>query len=133
MDRDCVFCKIIAGEIPAEKIYEDDKILAFLDINPVTYGHTLIVPKEHYQMIIDTPDELVGYCFIKAKELMAKVEKAMDANFVSVSVAGMDVPHFHIHLIPRKLNDDLHSWPTTTYTNDKMRETAKKIKEFINN
>lgn len=128
---DCIFCKIIAGEIPAKKIYEDDKILAFLDINPVAYGHTLIIPKEHYQMMPDVPDELLGYCFIKTKELMAKIKKALEADFVSVSVVGLDVPHFHIHLVPRKMDDGLANfWPTTKYPEGEMQKIAERI---INN
>jgi histidine triad (HIT) family protein len=129
---DCLFCKIIAGEIPAEKIYEDDKVLAFLDINPVTYGHTLIIPKEHYPMMPDVPDELLGHCFIKAKELMIKIKKAMESDYVSVSVSGIDIPHFHIHLIPRKMGDKLQGWPTINYAEDEMGGIAEKIKSDKN-
>ena len=129
---DCIFCKIIAGEIPAEKVYEDDKILAFLDINPVTSGHTLIIPKEHHQMMVDTPDELLCYCFAKTKELMIKIKESMGADFVTVSVVGLDVPHFHIHLVPRKFSDNLANfWPTTKYAEGEMQKVAEKIKETI--
>lgn len=131
IDMDCIFCKIVAGEIPAEKIYEDDKVLAFLDINPVTFGHTLIIPKEHYEMMADTPDELVGHCFIKAKELMLKLKKALNADYVAVSVSGIDIPHFHIHLIPRFLNDGLQSWPTTKYAEGEMKLIRKRIEKEI--
>ncbi len=129
---DCIFCKIIAGEIPAEKVYEDDKILAFLDINPVTLGHTLIIPKEHYQMMVDTPDELLCYCFAKSKELMIKIKEAVGADFVTVSVVGLDVPHFHIHLVPRKFSDNLANfWPTTKYLDGEMQKVAEKIKKTL--
>lgn len=129
---DCIFCKIIAGEIPAEKVYEDDKVLAFLDINPVTPGHTLIIPKEHHQMMVDTPDELLCYCFAKAKELMIKIKESMGADFVTVSVVGLDVPHFHIHLVPRKFSDNLANfWPTTKYADDEIQKIADKIKKTI--
>jgi histidine triad (HIT) family protein len=125
---DCVFCKIIAGEIPAAKIYEDEKVLAFLDINPVTPGHTLLIPKEHHQMMTDMPDELLGICFAKAKELMIKIKQGLEADFVAVSVVGIDVPHFHIHLIPRKMNDGLANfWPTTKYKEGEMEKVAEKI------
>ena len=128
--ENCIFCKIIAGEIPAEKIYEDEKVLAFLDINPVTPGHVLLIPKEHYQMMTDMPDELLAYCFAKSKELMVKIKEAMDADFVALSVVGIDVPHFHIHLVPRKFNDGLANfWPTTKYTEGEMQKTADKIKK----
>jgi len=130
--ENCIFCKIIAGEIPADKIYEDDKILAFLDINPVMPGHVLIIPREHYAMMLDVPDELLGYCFIKAKELMIKTKKAMEVDYISVSVSGIDIPHFHIHLIPRKFNDELPGWPTKTYAEDEMQKIAEKIKSDKN-
>ncbi|MBU2028845.1 HIT family protein [Patescibacteria group bacterium] len=123
----CIFCKIIAGKIPAEKIYEDDKVLAFLDINPVTPGHVLIIPKKHHVLMTDVPDKLLGYCFIKIKDLMVKIKKALKADYISVSVSGVDIPHFHIHLIPRKFNDKLKGWPTKTYPEGEMEKVAKKI------
>jgi len=130
---DCIFCKIIKGEIPAEKIYEDDKILAFLDINPVTYGHTLVIPKEHYAIMTDVPDELLAYCYLKSKELMLKIKAGMKVDYVSVSVVGLDVPHFHIHLIPRSFNDGLAGfWPTKKYPEGEIGKVVKKIKNNIN-
>ena len=126
--ENCIFCKIIAGEISAEKIYEDDKVLAFLDINPVTYGHALVIPKTHYAIMTDTPDELLSYCYLKSKELMLKIKAGMKADYVSVSVVGLDVPHFHIHLIPRNFNDGLANfWPTKKYSEGEMEKTAEKI------
>lgn len=131
--ENCIFCKIIKGEIPAEKIYADDKVLAFLDINPVTYGHTLVIPKEHYATMTDVPDKLLSYCYLKAKELMIKIKQALGADYVSVSVVGLDVPHFHIHLIPRNFNDGLANfWPTKKYPKGEMEKTAEKIKNNIN-
>ncbi|MFA6254769.1 MAG: HIT family protein [Patescibacteria group bacterium] len=129
MAADCIFCKIIAGEIPAAKVYEDDKVLAFLDINPVNYGHVLLIPKEHYRMMADTPDELVAYIFTKAKELMKVIKIALKADFVVVSVVGVDVPHFHVHLVPRFKDDGLAGFgPTKKYGENEMAEYAEKIK-----
>lgn len=125
----CVFCKIIKGEIPAAKIYEDEKVFAFLDINPVNFGHALVIPKEHHQIMIDTPDELVAYLFVKAKELMKVIKKAMAADFVVVSVVGVDVPHFHVHLVPRYKDDGLQGfWPTKKYGEGEIEKVAEKIK-----
>ena len=125
---DCIFCKIIAGEIPAARVYQDDKFLAFLDINPVTPGHTMIIPKQHFKTMTENPDELVAEIFIKAKELMPKLKKAMAADYVVVSVVGVDVPHLHVHLIPRRLNDGLANWwPTKKYGEGEMEQIAKKI------
>jgi len=124
----CIFCKIIAGEIPAAKIFEDEKCLAFLDINPVTSGHLLLIPKEHFAAMTETPDDLVGYLYIKAKWLMPKIKKALNADYVSLSVVGTDVPHFHIHIIPRRLDDGLaHFWPTKKYAEGEMATVAEKI------
>lgn len=129
---DCIFCKIVAGKIPAEKIYEDDKVLVFLDINPVKHGHSLIIPKNHFAMMTDVPDDILSYCFIKAKEMMIKIKKSLGADFVVVSVVGVDVPHFHIHLTPRKFDDDLvNFWPTIKYAKGEMQKTADKIRKGI--
>lgn len=131
--KDCVFCKIVKKEIAASIIYEDDKIIAFLDINPVNLGHTLIIPKEHHSFMIDTPDNLISYIFIKSKELMKPIKKATKADFVVVSVVGLDVPHFHIHLLPRYNNDGLANfWPTKKYKDNEEEETANKIKSALN-
>jgi histidine triad (HIT) family protein len=129
---DCIFCKIIAGAIPAEKIYEDTKVFAFLDIRPVNYGHVLVIPKSHHAMMTEVPDELLAYCYIKSKELMIKIKQALKADYISVSVVGLDVPHFHIHLTPRYYSDGLASfWPTKTYPEGEMKKVAEKIKKFI--
>jgi histidine triad (HIT) family protein len=127
----CIFCKIITGELPAEKIYEDDRVLVFLDINPVSEGHALLIPKEHHALMPDVPDELLGYCFAKVKKLMQNIKIAMQADYVSVSVSGVDIPHFHIHIIPRNFSDRLQGWPTKKYAEEKMHETAEKIKKLI--
>jgi histidine triad (HIT) family protein len=128
----CIFCKIIAGEIPASKIYEDEKCLAFLDISPVTNGHVLLIPKEHFVSMPETPDDLVAYLFVKTKELMIKIKKAMRADYISLSVVGTDVPHLHIHLIPRNYNDGLADfWPTKKYGEGEMEAVAEKIRKDV--
>jgi len=130
--NECIFCKIVAGDIPAAKIFEDDKILVFLDINPVNKGHLLIIPKDHHQMMVDTPDELVAYIFVKAKELMKVIQKAVAADFVIVSVVGIDVPHFHVHLVPRYKDDGLDNWwPTKKYEEGEVEEYSAQIKQAL--
>lgn len=126
----CIFCKIIKKEIPSEIVYEDDRVLAFLDIHPVALGHTLLIPKEHHPMMGETPDEIVSYMCVMAKELMKKIKIAMKADFVVLSVVGVDVFHFHIHLIPRKNGDGLSNfWPTKEYKGDEMKEVGEKIRQ----
>ena len=119
--QNCVFCKIINKEIPASIIYEDDKFLAFLDIKPVTKGHTLLIPKEHHPWMHETPDEILSQTFIKAKEFMNILIKTIPCDYVQVTVLGNEVPHLHIHLIPRKLEDALIHWPQVAYESDEER------------
>lgn len=131
--KDCIFCKIAKGEIPCEKIYRDDFVLSFLDINPVNPGHLLIVTREHYETMADVPDEIIAKVFVKSKQLMKTLKKAMKADYVAVSVVGVDVPHFHIHLIPRYFDDGMAAfWPTKKYAENQAKETAEKIRNEIN-
>ncbi len=129
---DCIFCKIVAGEIQSAKVYEDDKILAFLDINPVNHGHVLVIPKAHHPKMEETPDAVVADIFVQSKKLMPAVKKAMNADYVAVSVVGTDVPHFHVHLIPRRADDGLAGfWPTKKYGEKEMEAVAGKIKNAL--
>ncbi len=125
---DCIFCQIAAKKIPADIVYEDKEFLAFLDIKPVNPGHTLLVPKTHTANLGETPDELVGQSFITAKKLMGKIKLALQADFVALSVVGVDVPHFHIHLIPRFKKDGLANfWPIRPSTTEARQALAAKI------
>jgi len=130
--KDCVFCGIADGHIPAEKIYQDSMIIAFLDINPVQFGHSLIVPRTHFPSMNESPDDIIEYIFVKAKHLMPIIQKATKADYVAVSVVGLDVPHFHVHLVPRYFNDGLANfWPTKKYNGKEMRQFADKIRSLI--
>lgn len=125
----CIFCKIINNQVPSHKVYEDDLCLAFLDINPVTPGHILLIPKSHYEMMTDTPDELINFLYVKAKELMIHIKARLEADFVVLSVVGLDVPHFHIHLTPRKFKDGLENfWPTQKYAEGEAEAVLAKLK-----
>ena len=130
--NECVFCKIVKGEIPSDIIYEDDEVLAFLDIKPVNFGHTLVIPKKHYEKMENTPDYTLSVVFANAKKLMETVKEAMSADFVALSVIGIDVPHFHIHLIPRYFNDNMPIfWPRKEYKNGEKEKIAEKIKKEL--
>lgn len=134
MENNTVFGKIIRGELPATKVYEDDKFLAFLDINPVSKGHTILIPKEHYIWIHETPDEVIASIFIKAKEIINAMREALSCDFVQVGVVGNEVPHFHIHLIPRYLTDTIEQTnrPHIPYASpEEKSEYAEKIKGRI--
>lgn len=129
--NDTVFGKIIRGEIPATKVYEDDQFLAFLDISPVAKGHTLLIPKEQYMWIHDTPDDLVAAIFVKAKELINAMRAGLPCDYVQLGVVGNEVPHFHIHLIPRMFSEEVYQTtrPHTPYENsEEMNAFAEKIR-----
>lgn len=109
---DCIFCKIASGAVPAEKTYEDDEFVAFLDINPVAPGHTLLIPKAHYRWFYDLPDPLYTALFATAKKLVPRIKEIHASDYVRLGVVGTDVPHVHVHLIPKKLQDtDLPQTP----------------------
>jgi histidine triad (HIT) family protein len=134
MVDDCIFCKIARGEIPSAKIWEDEKAFAFLDINPSTNGHALVIPKEHYANMEETPNELLSHLFQKTKMLMPKLKEAMNADYVAISIVGTDVAHFHIHIIPRTAGDGLAGfWPTKRYKEGEEEIILNKIKEVIRN
>ena len=103
--EDCIFCKIAAGEIPAQKTLENEECVAFLDIHPKAPGHTLLIPKKHYPWIWDIPDALFVKLFQTAKQLAPELKKQVGADYVQLSVIGKDVPHAHMHLIPRMLSN----------------------------
>lgn len=128
MSEKTIFKKIIDKEIPAHVVYEDDTFLAFLDIAPVSKGHTLLIPKEEYVWMQDTPDELVAKLFVQAKKLMIALKTSLGCDYVQISVVGKDVPHVHVHLIPRYFNDELHGWRTGKYEEGEMNEYKEKIK-----
>jgi histidine triad (HIT) family protein len=125
--ENCIFCKIIKNEIPCEKIYEDDKLLSFMDIEPVSTGHILVIPKEHVVWMQDANDELISEIFKLSKRLMKSIKKSFNCDYVQLAISGRDIAHFHIHLIPRYLDDGLSNWPTKKYNEGEMQETAKKI------
>jgi len=108
--ENCVFCKIVKGEIPSEKIWEDDNVLAFLDINPLTKGHALVIPKKHFENIFDIDENVLERIISAGKNLAQKSKAALGAVAVNLlnssgSQAGQKVMHFHLHVIPRYEND----------------------------
>ena len=107
----CIFCKIISGEIPSSKVYEDDKVLAFLDISQATKGHTLVIPKEHVRNILEMSAETAETVFSRVHKIARAVQKATKAIGMNVlnnneEVAGQTVFHAHVHLVPRYGADD---------------------------
>lgn len=98
--ENCIFCKIAAGKLPSTNTYEDETVLAFLDIKPKGPGHTIVVPKTHYRWFEEMPDELYDHVFRISKKLALKMKRD-GADHVQLGIVGKDVPHVHVHLIPR--------------------------------
>ncbi|WP_215144946.1 HIT family protein [Exiguobacterium qingdaonense] len=110
-DPNCIFCKIVNNEIPAHKVYEDDKVLAFLDISQVTKGHTLVIPKEHFKNIYELPADVAADVFKRVPTIAKAIQRETGAIGMNVlsnaeEIAGQTVYHFHIHLIPRYGSED---------------------------
>src|ERR1700684_2114383 len=121
----CLFCKIVAREIEAQIIFEDEISMAFLDVRPLFPGHVLLIPKGHYPALLDLPADLVGSFFINAQKLARKVQDAMKAegSFVAINnVVSQSVPHLHVHIVPRKRKDGLRGffWPRRKYEGEEM-------------
>lgn len=132
MHEKTIFEKIIDREIPADIVYEDDISLAFLDINPVTKGHTLLISKHPYQWMTDVPDELLGELFIRTKKIMNTLKMVTDVDLVQIHVDGKEVPHFHIHMIPRLFTDSPTNFSHVTYENDSEKQSyIEKIKAAL--
>ncbi len=132
-DSECIFCKIVAGEIPCAKVFESDTVLAFLDIAPVHPGHALVLPKDHYPTLMDIPPELGNDLFKALSAVGGAVMKATGADGLNLmqnnfEAAGQLVNHAHFHLIPRFGDDGLRLWAQSSYdTPDDMQKLAGTI------
>ena len=123
-----IFSRIIAGEIPSYKVAEDDRYYAFLDINPLAKGHTLVVPKQEVDYLFDLDDETLAGMMVFAKKVAAKIKREIACKKVAVVVLGLEVPHAHIHLIPIQSESDVdfHS-EKLRLTPEEFREIAEKL------
>lgn len=133
---DCVFCKIIKGELSCHKIYEDNDFLAFLDMYPVNYGHTLVIPKAHYDNIFELPDDVASKYFVVVKKIAEVVKNTMNADGINIGMnnlpaAGQVVFHSHIHIIPRFNGDGLNHSGNKDVSQEEMSLIASKMKDFI--
>ena len=129
----CIFCKIIAGEIPSYKVYEDENTLAFLDINPVNTGHTLVISKKHVPKIEEDSEEILCQAVKTVKKVGLSLKNNLAAPGYNVLMnndpaAGQIVPHLHFHVVPRRENDDLSSWPHGRYETGQAEAVLNKIK-----
>ncbi len=127
-----IFSKIVNGEIPAYKVAEDDKFLAFLDISPVAIGHTLVIPKKEIDYLFDLDDELYSELQLFAKKVAKGLKKAVPCKKIGVLVLGLEVPHAHIHLIPMKSEADVFNFSKKlVLSKDEFEEIRKNISKEI--
>ncbi|MBR9691500.1 HIT family protein [Candidatus Woesearchaeota archaeon] len=136
--QQCVFCQIVDGKVASKKIYEDDKCLGILDINPANPGHVLLMPKEHYPLLPLMPPDISEHLFIVSKAIMGAMSLALgtkDANIfiANGSAAGQRAPHFMLHIIPRKMGDGVKmEIPVNPIPEKELKEVKDKIQEKIN-
>lgn len=129
----CIFCKIVAGEIPCHRLYEDEHVLAFLDIGPLSRGHSLVIPKAHYETIDQMPPELAAACMAVVPRLSRAIVAATGARAWNVlqnngKIAGQAVDHVHIHIIPRREDDGLgYRWPAGKLDADAAKQLVAAI------
>ena len=135
--KDCIFCKIVAGQIPAKKIYENDHVLAFLDIGPVSDGHTLVIPKQHFEKLHECPAEIlskVASCLSKISNAVSSAMKSQGYNVLcnNGKAAGQVVEHVHFHIIPRNSGDGVFDrWPSYEYKQGQLDIISEKIQSYL--
>lgn len=138
MSNDCIFCKIVKGEIPCTRLYEDAEVLAFMDIAPVVKGHALVIPKAHHNPLMDTPPEVLQKLITVVQRIARAQMKGLHADGINVSqangtVAGQVVPHIHFHVIPRFTTDGYHgNWLPKQYESPQELQTiADQIRQAL--
>ncbi|MGM5487707.1 MAG: HIT family protein [Nanobdellota archaeon] len=132
----CIFCQIAKGEIPSAKVYEDEHVFAFLDIAPVNPGHTLVIPKAHYETMVDTPAEVLQQVIAGTKKCARAMMDATGCDGFNIwqnnfRPAGQAVDHIHFHVIPRFTGDGLQLWPQGSYKDGEIEEMAGKIRKLL--
>ncbi|MBN1244981.1 HIT family protein [Candidatus Bathyarchaeota archaeon] len=135
MSESCIFCKIARKEAPTSVVYEDEKVIAFLSIQPINVGHTLVVPKKHYENIYEIPEAEVAYLYTVVKKIAHAVKKAVDAEGIRLvqnngEAAGQVIFHLHVHIIPMNKNRPWVHHPENRDA-DALKDDASKIRQFI--
>ncbi|HYG75927.1 MAG TPA: HIT family protein [Planctomycetota bacterium] len=132
----CLFCQIASGELPAQIVLEEARVLAFLDHRPLFVGHVLLIPKAHHETLTDLPASLIEPLFSTAQRLARAVVLALDADGTFVAMnnsVSQSVPHLHVHIVPRKKKDGLRGffWPRRKYAEGEIESTAEKIRAAL--
>ncbi|MCK4292312.1 MAG: HIT family protein [Planctomycetes bacterium] len=134
---DCIFCKMVAGQIPVAKIYEDEIVLAFLDIGPISDGHALVIPKQHFEKLHDCPPELLGEVASRLGKIADAVTGAVNSDGYNLlcnngTAAGQLIEHVHFHIIPRNVGDGVFDrWPAYKYPEGKIEAIAASISKNL--
>ena len=127
-----IFSKIVAGEIPCHKIAESDDYLAFLDINPIVKGHTLVIPKKETDYLFDLADDALGGLMVFAKQVAKAIDQAIPSKRIGIMVVGTEVPHAHIHLVPFQRESDINiTKPKMTVSQEDLAEIAASIRAYL--
>ncbi len=134
--HDCIFCQIVAGQLPAARVLETPRVLAFLDIAPVNYGHTLVIPKDHYQNFLDLPDDLWQEMSRVSRQVARALQAGLQAEGFNIGMnnfeaAGQEVFHAHIHVIPRYFSDGLRLFPQESYRPGDIEKTAAQLRQAL--
>ena len=134
--RDCIFCRIAAGEVPATRVLETPGVLAFLDIAPVNYGHTLVIPKAHYQNLLELPDALWTEMGQVSRRVAQALQATLDAQGFNLGMnnfeaAGQEVFHVHLHVIPRYHTDGLKLFPQASYKPGDREKTGEQLRRAL--
>ena len=132
----CIFCRIVKKEIPADIVFENNSVVAFLDVNPTNKGHTLVVSKRHFADICETDDSIASEIFVRAKNIAHMIVRAVHADGFNLivnngSAAGQVVMHTHLHIVPRFKDDGLKQWPHKDISKEEMQEIKNKIASFL--
>ena len=138
MADDCIFCRILAGAIPSTRVHEDEQTIAFMDIGPIVRGHVLVIPRAHSENLLDTAPEVLAHMMRTARRIAQAQVEGLGADGINLTlahgaVAGQEVPHIHLHVIPR-FRDDGHrwNWNAKRYeNNDQMAEVAQRIRSAL--
>ena len=131
-EKDCIFCKIVAGEVPAHKVYEDDSVLAFLDLHPLNPGHALVIPKQHTEEFQDMGGPLFEHVMLVVQVVTRAIKKATNPKRVGLMVLGFDVSHAHVHVVPLNERNDMSSErmeaaQTSEPNHDELAKIAKQL------
>jgi len=132
----CIFCRIASGQAPAAAVLETPGVLAFLDIAPVHYGHTLVIPKEHYPTLLELPDDLWREMGMVSRRVAQALRTTLEAQGFNIGMnnfeaAGQAVPHAHLHVIPRYFQDGLHLFPQKSYRPGNLEKTAARLRQVL--